>query len=101
LWKALVIVAAFIATTSISLILYWRISSKIEEYEEVSLGGGVNEEALKRLREALRRYREPSAEELLAELKSISSKAEEFLNESRRRDSEGERCGDSRGVERA
>ena len=95
LWKALAIVAAFIATTSISLILYWRISSKIEECEETSLGGEVDEEALKRLREALRRYREPSAEELLTELKSISSKAEEFLNESRRRDSEGERCGDS------
>ena len=70
LWKALAIVAAFIATTGISLIFYWRISSKIEEYEEVSLRDEVDEEALKRLREALRRYREPSAEELLAELKS-------------------------------
>ena len=54
LWKVLAIVAAFIATTSISLILYWRISSRIKEYEEIPVRTEVDKEALNRLREALR-----------------------------------------------
>ena len=95
MWKILAIVAAFTATTTISLILYRRTYSMIREYRGADLGIEVDREALNRLREALRRYREPSAEELLAELKSINSEAEKFLNESRRRDSEGEGCGNS------
>ena len=95
LWKVLAIVAAFTVTTGISLILYWRISSRFKEYEEIPVETEVDREALNRLREALRRYQEPSAEELLAELKSISSEVEEFLHESRRRDLKGEGRSDS------
>ncbi|RLG09908.1 MAG: hypothetical protein DRN68_00420 [Thaumarchaeota archaeon] len=94
LWKVLAIVIAFIATTSASLILYWKVSSKIEESGEIPKRAEVDDEALNRLREALKRYREPSAEELLAELKSISSEVEEFLHESKRGDLEGEGSGD-------
>jgi len=90
-----VIVAAFTVTTGISLILYWRISSKIGRYERSQLGTVVDKRALNRLREALKRRREPSAEELLAKLKSVSSEAEEFLDELRRGDPKGEGCSDS------
>lgn len=94
MWKILAIAIAFIVTTGISLILYWKISSKIESSGVVPKRVEVDEEALNRLREALKRYREPSAEELLAELKSISSEVEEFLHESKRGDLESEGSGD-------
>jgi len=94
LWKVLAIVVAFIVTTGISLILYRKISSEIEGSREILRGTKVDDKALNRLREALKRYREPSAEELLAELKSISSEVEEFLHESKRRNLEGEGGGD-------
>jgi len=95
----LIILAAFAATTTSSIILYKIVRREAEEKLQVrSRPTEIDEEALERLRERLLAHERIDAGELLKELKAIKSEVEKILSDEERRGDHGQKSSDPQSI---